>query len=547
MRKMNSKKLSRYVALVLVASMILQFGGVLRVSEAQAGAAAVDVVADTSPTGIGNFWTHLKTQLHEASIELKEYVLDGLVWTIANMAIESISTSIVRWINSGFEGSPAFVQDLKGHFAQLESQILGKYLNDIGAGFLCSPFSDKIKRSLEIQLAVTQSGGRNAREAQFRRANQCTLDDVLSSLGTTIDQFTDDFSQGGWPAWVTITRGKNNEIGAYLIVRNELFRRQGEAVQQAKEELSFGSGFMSWKKKCGSYDTSDNLPPIDADGDSVPDNLGTQAEYTEGDENDLEPVTTYPEREYTGECDDPDAGKIQTPGSVIEKQLNEALGSGQRRLEVADEIDEIISALFSQMMKQVLGGAGGLLGTTQSSPGRDSYIDQVQNGEGSLDTSLASLKRSIEGSLSLLEGYTIAKQNSYGIVGRLVETLEDWRACLIEKINAGYPYQNELAQVESKLSTQRSKLDKLRIELEVSLKLEQDLNTLNNSTTQIDTRAELDSAYTQYTTLTTSLSSRFNRVDAQREESDIRASYTQLQSEAEEGLNRCEFTPIFGF
>ncbi len=47
---------------------------------------------------------------------------------------------------------------------------------------------------------------------------------------------------------------------------------------------------------------------------------------------------------------DPQTGKITSPGSVIEKQVNERLGSGQRRLEMADEFDEIVNALVNQLV-----------------------------------------------------------------------------------------------------------------------------------------------------------------------------------------------------
>ncbi len=524
-----SKKITKFIAVCLLVLSLSLVGS----NTAKAAATLTEEVPGPS------FWAQLGTALKTASLELKEYVLDGLVWTIANMAIESISTSIVRWINSGFEGSPAFVQDLKGHFSQLEGEILGKYLNEIGAGFLCSPFADKIKRSLEIQLAVSQSGGRNAKEALFRKANQCTLDDVLSSLDTTIEQFQDDFSQGGWPAFITMTQSKNNEVGAYLIVRNELFRRQGEATQLSSTELSFGNGFMSWKKKCGAYATVDGQAPRDYNPDAELEG-GTPDNY----DPDYDPNQAGPN--LSGECVDPDAGKIQTPGSVIEKQLNEALGSGQRRLEVADEIDEIVGALFSQLMKQVMGGAGGLLGTSQGSAGRPSYLDQTQNNPTTISSGVSSLSRSIDGSLSQLDGYIAAKQSSVTIVGRLVETLRDWRNCLVAKINAGFPYQSELQSVDAKLAVENPKFAKLTSELEAAVKLKLDLNQLKNSLAQVDQNTELETAYTRYTTLTSSQTSRFNRIDAEQEKDTITNSYPALQSEATAGLNRCELTTALG-
>jgi hypothetical protein len=48
---------------------------------------------------------------------------------------------------------------------------------------------------------------------------------------------------------------------------------------------------------------------------------------------------------------DPTTKKITSPGSVIEKQVNERLFSGQRRLEIADEFDEVVNALVNQLVK----------------------------------------------------------------------------------------------------------------------------------------------------------------------------------------------------
>ena len=56
-----------------------------------------------------------------------------------------------------------------------------------------------------------------------------------------------------------------------------------------------------------------------------------------------------------------------TPGSTIEGALNDALGNPSKRIAVADEINEIVVALFSQLVTQAFSGAGGLLGLTPAS------------------------------------------------------------------------------------------------------------------------------------------------------------------------------------
>jgi hypothetical protein len=55
-------------------------------------------------------------------------------------------------------------------------------------------------------------------------------------------------------------------------------------------------------------------------------------------------------------------GDVQTPGSFIEQKFNENTGSSLRKLEMADEINEIVTALVNQLIVQVINGTAGLAG-----------------------------------------------------------------------------------------------------------------------------------------------------------------------------------------
>ncbi|MDP2705177.1 MAG: hypothetical protein U1D31_03005 [Patescibacteria group bacterium] len=132
---------------------------------------------------------------------------------------------------------------------------------------------------------------------------ECTLSDVIDN----IDGFLNgDFTQGGWDGWFSMTQNKrNNPYGAFLLAQSEL------NVQVAKKQgtelkfLDWGQGFFSFR---------------DADG------------------------------------------LVQTPGKIIENQLNHSLGSGTRSLEIADEIDEVIGAVVAGLVTQMFSGGSGFLG-----------------------------------------------------------------------------------------------------------------------------------------------------------------------------------------
>ena len=333
----------------------------------------------------------------------KEFVMDTLFYLLNNVIIERIAADIVTWINSGFEGKPAFVQDQKALFQQIEGTVIGSFLNEFDLGYMCSPFADRLKRSFQIQLALQQSGGRNGRESAFRAGSQCTLDQLASSLGTTYEEFSNDFSRGGWDMFLHTAQPQNNEYGMYLILRDELSARVGEEKDNQREELKWGSGFLSWKKK----------------GDCI---SGTQTVSPDGNSG-VDTCTEYA----------PD--EIMTPGSVIENQLNQGLGSPLHRIEVADEINEIIGALLSQLINQVL-GPDGLFGTSQSGSGSSSsYVDQLRTSEQNEQSLRLSLLPMLGTSEIVIRGYVAIQEQTKVRTLEVKLLLEQTRICPIGQVD----------------------------------------------------------------------------------------------------------------
>lgn len=66
-----------------------------------------------------------------------------------------------------------------------------------------------------------------------------------------------------------------------------------------------------------------------------------------------------------------------TPASVVRDNVVQILQSGYRQLENANDIDQMVGALFAGMSSQASGDVRGLIGLTQSSGGKPSYLDQV--------------------------------------------------------------------------------------------------------------------------------------------------------------------------
>lgn len=270
-----------------------------------------------------NLVTNTVTTAKAIENTVREYVLDGIAWELANVALEQMTEDIVTWINSGFNGSPAFIQDPGRFFTGIADDVAGRFLEEIGGGFLCSPFAADIQFTLEI--GYYQAGGRSDLSDRY----SCSLTDAI---GNVEDFLNNDLSQGGLQQFFNVSvRPENNPYQLSIGLEQELQGRIFGELQGERDLLDWNGGFLS-RREC-------------LDGEEEP--------YCTGD--------------------------VLTPGDTIQNQLNESLGIGRDRLLVADDINEIIGALMNQLVSQVLGGAQGLIGTTSSGGGSSSYFDRNNN------------------------------------------------------------------------------------------------------------------------------------------------------------------------
>lgn len=245
------------------------------------------------------------------AIWIQDSVLDGIAWKLAKQILSQMTSSIVNWINSGFKGSPAFVQDLEGFLLNIGDQVVGQYLDDLGGpfSFICSPFQ------LDVRVALAASHART-RDQQPAQAS-CTLSGALANIEGFIDGSLGFADGGGWDTWFAVTSNPTlTPYGSFLEAESNMSIKILNAQKNETKILEFGGGFLS-SKICEAVSGA-----------------GTTKEN----------------------C------FISTPGKVVQEALTFQLSSGPRVLIQADEFNEIITALFSQISKQAITGAAGLLG-----------------------------------------------------------------------------------------------------------------------------------------------------------------------------------------
>lgn len=263
-----------------------------------------------------------------AATNTLEYVLDGLAWQVANLAIQSMTKSIVTWINSGFEGSPAFVTDLRTNLRGVGDAVANRFFQELSNQEIATtPFQDKVLDAVRLGYYLRTS------PESFYTRYPYTLNQVSPDARAFLEG---DFSQGGWDAWFsTVMNPQNNPFGAQELANEALENAVAGATGDRLEELSWNRGFLSWRGKCTS---------------PAPEGSATNLS---GEDSCL-------------------GYEIRTPGTAIMDSLNKVKNVPFDRLVSADEFNEIIGALLNQLALAILGGGeggGGVRSLTQPGAG----------------------------------------------------------------------------------------------------------------------------------------------------------------------------------
>ncbi|MEK9186032.1 MAG: hypothetical protein AAB885_00410, partial [Patescibacteria group bacterium] len=272
---------------------------------------------------------------------LKESTFDGIGWMAANVIIDKFADSLVAWIQSGFEGSPMFVTNLDRFLGDVGNNISGGFIDAYNLEFLCAPLGE-----LNLDLSFFFPG-------TSRSKYNCTFSDIAENfknmgikfnLNVNITQenivreYQKDFRNGGWPMWLAMARPENNPDARLLQATEDVWNRSEEKKEEERQNLQMGKGFLG---------------------------VITCVRYRDQGSGKRECL------EF----------KRTTPGSTVQDMLDKTLNKDVQRLQVADEIDEIIGALASQLINWVVtGGSGGsgLLGYSPQADARQRNVTLQQ-------------------------------------------------------------------------------------------------------------------------------------------------------------------------
>lgn len=280
------------------------------------------------------------------SANTKESCLDAIAYTAAKIVLSKITQSTLNWINSGFDGSPTFVQDPGSFFKSIADQQVSSFTAQIAFDPSRFPFgrltAQNIVNSIQHQLDYN---------ASVTSGNLLNYDgDMSITYQQRFDNFTNDFLYGGgWDGYLAVTQITNaNPFDSYIASVNQVgpavnaAAQQKNPVTQVTNELEQSGGFLALKKCVDpTWYTSERSDPS-----------FTRVQAEAQSKNDPTDPDTQAAREWlvNHTCL---RFETKTPGTAIAQQMNISLGESQKQLELADELNESISAVFDALIKQL--------------------------------------------------------------------------------------------------------------------------------------------------------------------------------------------------
>lgn len=413
-------------------------------------------------------------------------VMQCIVKSIAQAAIDQITRSIVNWINSGFNGQPSFVTNFNQYFANVADQAAGEFIKGSALSFLCSPFAPQIKIAI-AQSYANRNGGSGA---------TCSLTKVTNNVNGFLKG---NWGAGGWGGLLQFTTmPTNNPYGAYAYAQIGLNNSIASAQNNANRNISPG-GFIS-VQKC------DNVPAVAAGTGSVPTRKN---------------------------C------KVTTPGQVIQDSLKASQDSSINQLNIAQDINSIINALTNQLVLKTLYGGLANANSGVTNPLAPA-VDQAASAQAK------DLLASLQASASYAVQYGSTKQGSASDIQQVQQNFNTLYNCWQTAASSTAMSAGQQAQGAQGASSANTQILQLQAQVDA---LNTDITRANSSIASIQnlqsqvlfaaTPADISTVSYAIQAANSSMISQADVTTAQQNRAALQTQLTATNQLAQSGLSQC--------
>lgn len=470
----------------------------------------------------------ISTQLDFQSIMnfQKNFTFDRIAVMAAKQVLHQITVSVVNWINSGFQGSPLFLTNPGGFFLDVADQITGAFIATNGPlSSLCSPFAIDIRLGLALSQTTFATQRYRCTLGEIIRVQKGGPDIIVngqvvrSSQGSMRGFLGGDFNQGGWPAFITLTtEPQNNPYAAFQRAEAELNHRIISGQNVIKADLQMGMGFMSWS------DCKD-LPQ--GTGEFINDPSIKQ-------KINKDKSITYQTCE------------VKTPGSVISGSLEKNLNVPVTELELADDINAVLNALFNQLTSRLIGGG---LGSLSSPSGSESaFTQQVTNSinaEQSQQT-LDGLQSTVISAMGEVDSSLAFYTKSINALTETERRLNAAKSCMVPKASRVEYFGNRISEIDLAINSYiKTTLADLNNKKKSAEEVKSKLTDISISLAGTGSASNINAQLAEYNRLTQS-----DALYIHQRHGGAAAKYNEIEdfaktqnARADKYLKECEFIP----
>lgn len=325
--------------------------------------------------------------------QFREECLNGIAYNLAKNQLTSMTKQTMNWVTTGFNGDPMYVRNVTNFMKTIEDEVAYKELESIkDLNGIYNSIDYPFGRDFSTSYIKSRQSAKN-----FAESSKQDLTNFLTR-GATIQDFANDFSKGGWNAWLGLTqRANNNPLGYTMNASQYIADKQAIELQIFKDEIAQNDGMLSQKKckvtaatkkageiKIARAKANSALALAEKNYQEVqtlwlnaktPENIKIDGKIAANEKTiavkkmisdyelkDAEDKLAEAQRkvntlnasvEKLTASEDCAEWEIVTPGSLIQDKISNYLGSPERQLEMADDINSVLNSLFANLIAKL--------------------------------------------------------------------------------------------------------------------------------------------------------------------------------------------------
>jgi hypothetical protein len=253
-------------------------------------------------------WQTVQEDLSRWAVKFADWAwqeaLSLILAIVKKQILDMLVNEVIVWIQGGDGGEPKFITNWWNFLDQAVNEAEYKFSRQLSQSNICDSFKSTIIKSLEPSGSYDGlSGFVGKLDQSFNQKINCTFQE---QTGASFENFFNDFRNGGWKGWLSITEPQNNFYGAYLMAMDEKMGLINRAKEAAQNKGIANSGWLGDERcvACSLYDGNNNKTGSAA---------GVEA--CEALSNEIPPGGSW-------QCDKKDTF---TPGDTLGKLAGEAL------------------------------------------------------------------------------------------------------------------------------------------------------------------------------------------------------------------------------